>query len=150
MRVWRLCCRPYTRVDGEGARIAGGRWNSPGRPVVYASAHLSLAVLEVMVHLEVGYEDLPNDYVSQEIDVPDILKTLSLKVDRIDIYNTSEAQAYGDRWLNSGVAAVLDVPSAVVPKERNICLDPNHPDFKRVKVVDIEPFDFDPRLFDFY
>ena len=59
--IWRLTSPAYAHVlDGEGARVAGGRWNSPGRRVVYASSHLSLSVLEVFVHIPPSLrDDLP-------------------------------------------------------------------------------------------
>lgn len=147
MRVWRVCREPFAHLDGKGAEFKGGRWNSPGQPVVYTSAHLSLALLEVLVHLEVDFEDLPDDYVSVEIDIAENVETEVLNTD-IDIHNTRETRDYGDNWLTSAQSAVLNVPSAVVPKERNICLSPKHPDFKTIKIVDIEPFSFDPRLFE--
>ncbi|MEN8132059.1 MAG: RES family NAD+ phosphorylase [Pseudomonadota bacterium] len=148
MKVWRVCREPFARLDGKGAETKGGRWNSPGRPVVYASKHLSLAILEVLVHLELDVEELPDDYVSVEIDVPDNLKVEAFHAD-IDIHNIIEAQAHGDRWLTSAQTAIYDVPSAVVPKERNVCLTPAHLDFQTIKTVEVAPFQFDPRLFGF-
>jgi len=148
MRVWRLCREPCVSLDGKGAELKGGRWNSPGLPVVYTSAHLSLAVLEVLVHLEVDFEDLPEDYVSVEIDVPGKIRPAVFN-NNIDIHNTLETRNYGDRWLMSAQSAALDVPSAVVPKERNVCLSPKHAEFVTIQTVSTEPFSFDQRLFEF-
>jgi RES domain-containing protein len=114
--------------------------------VVYASQHLSLAILEVLVHLEVELDDLPDDYVSVEIDVPDNLKVQILDA-KIDTYNLIETRAQGDSWLKSTRSAVFDVPSVVVPQERNLCLSPLHVDFQAIKTVAVAPFQFDPRLF---
>lgn len=147
MRVWRVCRHPFAKLDGKGAETRGGRWNSPGRPVVYASAHLSLAILEVLVHLEVDVDELPDDYVSVEIEVPDNIEAEVFKA-KIDIHNIAERRAHGDRWIASSRTAVSEVPSAVVPKERNVCLNPRHSDFQAIKTVEISPFQFDPRLFD--
>ncbi|MGD8932614.1 MAG: RES family NAD+ phosphorylase, partial [Chromatiales bacterium] len=110
MKAWRLCRAPFARLDGSGAESKGGRWNSPGRPVVYASKHLSLAILEVLVHLEVDVDELPDDYVSVEIAVPD---HLNLEVCRaeINIYNLTETRAAGDKWLTSAQTALFEVPS---------------------------------------
>jgi RES domain-containing protein len=115
---------------------------------VYASKNLSLAILEVLVHLEVDVDELPDDYVSVEIDVSD---TLEVKVfqDQIDIYNITETRTRGDEWFTSAHTAVFDVPSAVVPKERNICINPTHADFQAIETVEVAPFQFDPRLFEF-
>jgi len=148
MRIWRVCRNQFARLDGKGAEIKGGRWNSAGRPVVYASKNLSLAILEVLVHLEVDVDEFPDDYMSVEIDVSDKLKAKVFQ-DEIDIYNIAETRARGDKWLTSAQVAVFDVPSAVVPKERNICLSPTHPDFQAIETVEVAPFQFDPRLFDF-
>ncbi|MEW8659196.1 MAG: RES family NAD+ phosphorylase [Candidatus Thiodiazotropha endolucinida] len=148
MRVWRVCREPFANLDGKGAEFKGGRWNSPGRPVVYTSTHLSLAILEVLVHLEVDFEDLPDDYVSVEIDIPDTVEAEALNAN-IDFHNITETQDYGDMWLASAPSAVLNVPSAVVPKELNVCINPRHTDFHEIKTVGIEPFQFDPRLFEF-
>ncbi|MCU7936082.1 MAG: RES family NAD+ phosphorylase [Candidatus Thiodiazotropha sp. (ex Dulcina madagascariensis)] len=147
MRVWRVCRKPFASLDGKGSELKGGRWHSPGQPVVYASEHLSLAILEVLVHLEVDFEDLPDDYVSVEIDIPDNMKAEVFNAD-IDIYNITETRDYGDMWLTSAQTGVLNVPSAVVPNERNVCLSTKHPDFKTIRTVGIEPFQFDPRLFE--
>ncbi len=148
MRVWRVCREPFASLDGTGAQRKGGRWNSPGRAVVYASWHLSLAILEVLVHLEIDVDELPDDYVSVEIDVPAGLKAHVLNAD-IDIYNTTETRSQGDQWLTSMRTGVLDVPSSVVPRERNACLNPAHADFQAIEIVEIAPFRFDPRLFAF-
>ena len=71
MIAWRLCRRPHATLDGEGARRFGGRWNSPGRPVVYLADHPALAAFEVRVHLDLPFELLPSDYVLMRVDVPD-------------------------------------------------------------------------------
>jgi len=63
MIAWRLCRRPHATLDGEGARRFGGRWNSPGRPVVYLADHPALAALEVRDHLDLPFDLLPVDYV---------------------------------------------------------------------------------------
>jgi RES domain-containing protein len=116
--------------------------------VVYASRHLSLAILEVLVHLEVDVDELPDDYVSVEIAVPDHLN-LEVCHAEIDIYSLTETRAAGDKWLTSAQTALFEVPSAVVPQERNLCLSPIHSDFQTIKTAAVAPFQFDPRLFSF-
>ena len=98
------------------------------------------------MHLEVGVDELPDDYVSVEIAVPDHLD-LAVCPAELDIYNLTVTRAAGDNWLTSAQTALLEVPSAVVPKERNLCLSPTHPDFRTIKTVEVAPFQFDPRLF---
>jgi len=79
VRLWRLARRPFDAIDGEGARLFGGRWNRPGLAVVYCAINLSLAVLEILVHLDVELREFPSDYVKIPIEIP-----RSLKLDRID------------------------------------------------------------------
>ncbi len=67
--VWRICRRPFADLSGEGARLYGGRWNSPGRPLIYAAETAALAVLEVRVHLDLDWYTLPDDYVLASIDI---------------------------------------------------------------------------------
>jgi RES domain-containing protein len=145
MRVWRLCRQPFANLDGMGAELKGGRWNSPGKPVIYCAAHLSLTLVEVLVHLEVDVGDLPDDYVSVEIEVPDEL-SLHWFDDAVDLFNHNETQAYGDQWLNERRDVALVVPSVVVPKENNVCLNPSHTQFNLIKIINISPFQFDERL----
>ena len=68
MLAWRLCRAPFADLSGEGARRYGGRWNRPGRPIVYAASSAALAVLEVRVHLDLPPALLPDDYLLLTID----------------------------------------------------------------------------------
>jgi RES domain-containing protein len=140
MDLWRLCRRPFADLSGEGARIYGGRWNSPGRPVVYCAEHPALAVLEVRVHLDLPLELLPVDFVLLRATLPDRL------VANVDAASEAQTVAMGDAWLTRGDAAALRVPSVLVPHAWNILLHPRHPDASRARVVAIDPFHFDPRL----
>ena len=149
MTVWRLCRKRHAAFDGEGARLAGGRWNRRGTPVVYCSATLSLAVLEYFVNLPGGLA--PPDLVSIAADVPDALSSESLEARALPRnwrrYPAPEALAeLGTRWVREGKTAVLAVPSVVVPQERNYLLNPAHADFKRVLVGKPDPFSLDLRM----
>jgi RES domain-containing protein len=149
VRVWRLCRRKNAAFDGEGARLAGGRWNRRGTAVVYTSATLSLAVLEFFVNLPGGHA--PADLAAIPADVPDALSVSSLESEALPRgwrkYPAPEALAeLGARWVEEGKAAILAVPSAVVPKERNYLFNPAHADFRRITVGRPEPFSLDIRL----
>lgn len=151
MRVWRLARSVYPALDGEGARLYGGRWNAPGTPVVYTARSLSLAALELLVHL--NPDRLPEDLMAYAIDIPD-----GLKVHRIDVEDLpdgwdrraedAELRRLGQAWAGAEEAAVLDVPSAVIPEERNVLINPRHPDASEVTIARERPFSFDPRLFE--
>ena len=143
MRAWRLARRSFAELDGAGARQYGGRWNRRGQAVVYSSEHLSLAVLEMIVHLELALEDFPADYAKIAIEVPD-----ALRIERVQSLPKTAAQAVeiGAHWYDSGRAVGLLVPSVIVPEEHNLLLNPGHPDFERIKARPARLFRFDPRL----
>jgi len=135
---WRLCRRLHADLDGEGARLFGGRWNSRGRPVVYLAEHPALAALELRVHLDLPFELLPADFVLMRVTVPDSPVTVS--------ETPSATVATGDSWLIEAQSATVRVPSMLVPHAWNILLNPRHPDARKAEILAIEPFAFDPRL----
>lgn len=141
MIVHRLAKAAFTGLDGEGARLYGGRWNSPGRPMIYTAASPSLAVLEVLVHLDLPPELIPSDYRLLSIHVPDDAPVEEL-ADLPD-----DPLAIGDEFLQRGGALVLRVPSAVVPQESNSLINPRHPAAAALRLEANEPFSFDRRLF---
>jgi len=148
MRVWRLARAVHRALDGRGAQRAGGRWNSPGVPVVYTSGTLSLAVLELLVHTD---RDLvPGDLRAFEIEVgsvtPRILDVARLPADWRDIPNHPACRAAGDEWLRQGRHLLLGVPSAIVPEELNYLINPTHTKAARVRTVRARSFSFDKRL----
>jgi RES domain-containing protein len=143
MSFWRLARRRFSALDGFGAHLYGGRWNRAGLAMVYTSEHLSLAVLEVLVHLEVDPEDFPDDYVKIPIEVP-----LSITLDTIERLpgDLDETKDLGSQWFRSGKTVGLLVPSVVVHEERNLLLNPEHRDFPRLSILNAQPFRFDSRL----
>ena len=149
MRVFRICRKVHAAFDGEGARLFGGRWNRRGTAVIYASESLALAALELLVHAEPAL--LPDDLVSVAADVPDALDLESVAARELPRdwrrHPAPEALAErGTEWARSGRTAVLAVPSALVPRERNFLLNPAHPDFKKIRPHGPEPFALDARL----
>ena len=144
MKVYRLARAPFAALDGEGARRYGGRWNSPGRPLVYAAASPSLAVLEILVHLDLPPELVPSDYRLLTIEVPDALPMAHLEAVPAD---PAACRAAGDAFLQDGGFAALSAPSVVVPQERNLLINPAHPSAASVRTVRNEPFAIDARLF---
>jgi RES domain-containing protein len=147
--AWRITKARHAAAafDGEGARRAGGRWSSPGIPLVYTAESAALAALEVLVHLDAGLLDR---YVLIPCTFPE---DLVLRLDRRRLRAGWRAypaptglQQLGDAWSKSRVSAVLDVPSVLIDKHSNYLLNPAHPDFARVKIGTPGPFDFDARL----
>ena len=113
--VWRICRRPFADLSGEGARLYGGRWNAPGRPLIYAAETAALAVLEVRVHLDLDWDMLPDDYVLVAID------TAAIVTETIDEF-PDDPRAVGDAWIELRRSALLRVPSWIVP-ESSQCPD---------------------------
>ena len=151
MRIWRICRQRYADVAyaGEGARLYGGRWNSKGIKVVYTSTSLALAAVEMFVNLEPKLR--PDDLVSIEAQVPDEVRTERLDVKSLprDWYQLRDEslRAYGDRWILNATSTALYVPSAAIRGEWNVLLNPDHPDFARLKFQKPRPFEFDLRMF---
>ena len=142
MRAWRLARRPYADLSGEGARRAGGRWNSPGLPLVYLAAEASLALLEVRVHLDLPLDMLPDDYIYLEVELGDLpIEDAGLGA------SADECRQAGDEWLASLRTPLMRVPSAIVPHSRNILLNPRHP-AAAASIAATYPCVFDPRLWE--
>lgn len=153
MIVWRLTTERHVTdaFDGEGARFHGGRFNRPGCPVVYCASVLSLAALEVLVHLDPAHA--PVKWVAIPATVPDDLPSQCLAVADLPpawrSYPAPEALgAAGTDWFKAAQTAVLCVPSAVIPGEHNYLLNPTHPDMARIEIGSGQPFGFDPRLWE--
>jgi RES domain-containing protein len=149
--AFRICKTRHlaTALSGEGARLSGGRWNSPGLPVVYTSSSLSLATLEVLVHLE-DPELLANLFSWIPLEIPDDLvewiDPASLPPEWLNDEPGPASRTAGDGWLKSRRSAALAVPSVVTPGEWNILLNPAHPDFPKLLPGPAKPFRPDPRL----
>ena len=135
--------------DGEGARLYGGRWNSKGVPVVYASEHQSLAVLELRVHIDTTSMLRPYKLIGFTFE--DLLvRTFpfaKLPADWRREPPPPSLQRLGDQWVKSAASPILAVPSAIVPSESNLLLNPKHPDFSRIRISAPVDFSFDLRLF---
>ena len=147
--AWRITKRKHLKeaFTGKGARKYGGRWNSPGMPIVYTSETQSLAVLEMLVHLE--QPDLLQRYVLIPVTIDE---TLIEKLDRSRLpgqwqaASPVELRAIGDEWASRNTSVALQVPSALVPAEDNLLLNPAHANFKKLIIGDPVSFAFDQRL----
>ena len=148
--VWRLTKPQYAPgLDGEGARLAGGRWNSPGVPVVYCSETLSLAVLECFVHLPRtlrGASRLPV-LMAVRIELPAEAEFQDPHADPApNLLDDAACRDTGNRWLAERRVLALRVPSVIVPQESNVLLDPLHPQAAGIRILEQIEFRFDPRM----
>lgn len=148
MRVFRIADGRFPIFDGQGAARYGGRWNSVGRPILYAAETYSGAILEVLVHLNMGH--LTKHQMAVEITIPDHLKMEILEEADLADWDAEDqlaSRAYGDQWLQELRTAVLFVPSKVTHgRERNVLFNPNHPDFGKITSSKPLPVAFDRRL----
>ncbi len=151
MRVWRIVRERSAAAafDGEGASRTRNRWNSKGVRIVYTSSSLALAALEVLVHA--NPTELVGPFIAVSADIPDDVRVKRLPpADLPKNWRTypapAELQRIGDDWVKSAGTAALEVPSAVIPLEWNVLLNPAHSEFARVRIRVPIPFEFDPRL----
>ena len=146
--AWRIVKekRAATAFSGKGAADSGGRWNSPGVPVVYTSCSKALAALENLVHLN---PPVLFKYVAIRVEFEDTLvEPFPLKKLPTDWQlepPPPATQQIGDAWVREARSAVLALPS-VITGEINYLFNPTHPDFKKIRIGKPEPFTFDPRL----
>jgi RES domain-containing protein len=148
--AWRIVKRAFvsTAFTGDGALLYGGRWNSPGVPIVYVSSSRALAILEMAVHLDratllTSFALIPCEFSAR----------LVATLDRRELPDRwsqdpppAELAAIGDRWVAQARSAILAVPSAIVGDETNFLLNPAHPRFAGITLGEPKDFTFDRRL----
>jgi RES domain-containing protein len=151
MRFWRICRRRYAAdaSSGEGARLYGGRWNSRGVRVIYASTSLALAAVETFVNLEPNLR--PADLVFIQGEIPEAMEMGRLELKSLPAgWNKRRDESlrrFGDDWIRAGKTVAMLVPSAAIPGEWNVLLNPVHSDFTAIEFQEPQPFQFDMRMF---
>ncbi|WP_192348372.1 RES family NAD+ phosphorylase [Algoriphagus sp. Y33] len=152
MRVFSLSKKKFSHdLSGKGAELAGGRWNSKGKAVLYTSQSRALCTAEIAVHTPLG--NIPRDYEIVEINVPDSILSIDeieiteLPIDWKSIPHSHASQEIGDKFLSENKFLVFKVPSVVVLGEFNFLINPAHRRFNEVEITSIDPFEFDVRLF---
>jgi len=148
MEIFRIAKRKYASdLTGKGALLNGGRWNKIGTPVLYCGESIEISLLENIVHLPANL-------------IPDLnLLTLQIPDDSIQIISASDFPGnwykrpapeilaeIGDDWAKSNSTIALKVPSVIVHTSHNYILNCNHPNYKKVKLIDQQSFPLDPRL----
>lgn len=148
-QAWRIADRRFEVFSAVGASLVGGRWNSPGLGVIYASRSYAGAMLECLAHAGIGR--MPKTQVAIEIAIAAAVSVerhgesgLPAGWDHADL---RVARAFGDAWIRERRTAVLVVPSVVARRDWNVLLNPQHADFKKIVVGNPEPVLWDARLF---
>jgi RES domain-containing protein len=137
----------YPVFSGDGARLKGGRWNSPGQSVIYACLSYGTTLLEQLVHLN-GMK-FPRSLRYVKIEIPDVVSREDVDpvvIHGWDAQDMSAARLVGDQWIASVKSAVLIVPSVPAPLDRNIVINTKHPDFANIVCGPELPVVTDPRL----
>jgi RES domain-containing protein len=149
-RAWRIVKTRFATdaFSGEGARLYGGRWNSPGIAMVYTAGSISLATLELLVHLDntsvlPSYSICPVDFDDSLVKV---LDPATLPSDWRQSPPPTSLQIIGDDWISRSSSVLLRVPSAVIENESIYLINPAHTDFKKLVIGAMEAFEVDPRL----
>jgi len=151
MFVYRIGQAKYAQ-DRKGSGV-DGRWNSAGQYVIYTGGSLALSCLEKLAHTS-GTSLYAGNFAVTIYRIPDKLKIKEITLNQLikqnpdwnKVINYPDTQAMGDNWLQSRETAVLKVPSAIIDLEYNYLLNPAHPDFAKITIADIKPFEFDKRL----
>ena len=149
MTVFRICNTHYSEdISGTGAKLYGGRWNSKGIAMLYASEHISLSVLEMLVQNR--FTDFATDLNLIHLAFADTLSVKEVKNSKLktDWINDFEYTRFmGDQFIKAGTHAILKVPSAVIKEEHNFIINPSHSDFMKIKITQTVSFSTDKRLF---
>ena len=147
MKVYRITLAKYA-----GAPFASGnpaRWNSKGIKAIYTASSRSLACLENVVHRT--SKGLKDNFKTIVAEIPDGMTIEEIMVSALhpdwrQFSYYPYTQKLGDEWILRSTSAVLKVPAAIVPAEHNYILNPLHHDFKDIKYIGNESFDFDNRI----
>lgn len=151
MEVFRLSKKQYAgSLSGIGAAMYGARWNSKGTELIYTATNRSLAMAEVAVHFSLA--TMPKDYLMLTIFIPDKIAIQHLPEEKLPIgWNTfphpHNSKVFGDDFVREGKYCLFKVPSAVTLGDYNMLINPHHPEFQEIKIVEAVPFPFDRRLF---
>ncbi len=135
-------------LSGTGSKLYGGRWNTAGQFALYTTENISLAILEILVHIR--HYKRPLDYHLITISIPDNIKPVMINTGKLK-KNWKDDPAYtqfmGDAFLKTKECLILKVPSAIVEQEYNFILNPAHSDTTKIKIISTRLFEFDKRLY---
>lgn len=151
MEVYRLSREKFaSTLSGKGAALKGARWNSIGVELIYTASNRSLAMAEVAVHFSLA--TLPVDYMMVTIFIPENISLQKLSVSNLPpdwnaFPHPGTTQMIGDRFITDNKFCILKIPSAVTQGDYNLLINPNHADFRGIKIIAKDKFPFDKRIF---
>jgi len=151
MRIWRIS--NHADLSGIGGLKVAGRWHEKGQQVAYAADHPSTALLEVLVHLEIDVEDIPDNFQLLEIDVPTALRVDSIDEAGLEKLSTGWrsdvriTRALAFPWFQELKTSILRVPSVILSGASNFLINPLHVDTGKITIVGIRRHPYDTRLF---
>jgi RES domain-containing protein len=146
-RAYQIADRRHAIFDGQGAATFGGRWNSPGRRVIYAAETFAGAILEVLVNANIGR--LPRHHAWIEISIPEDARVEHLDANELPRWDAPDQMAsrkFGDVWFDQQRSIVLIVPSVVTRVERHLVINQDHPGFRKLRASQAKPVIWDERL----
>lgn len=148
-QAWRIADGRFDVFSPIGATLVGGRWNSPGLGMIYASRSYAGAMLECLAHAGTGR--VPKTHVAIEIDIAATVSVELHDEDSLpagwDHADMRVGRVFGDAWIREQRSAVLVVPSVVARREWNVLLNPLHAGFRDIVAGHPEVVVWDARLF---
>jgi RES domain-containing protein len=149
LQAFRIARAKFPLFDGAGAAFSGARWNTKGQRVIYAAESYATALLETLVHSNLGR--VPRGFASIEIHIPadvEIEEIATMDLPDWDAPDYAASQSFGSHWYDGMRSAVLIVPSvATGGRERNILINQEHSQFPLLSASAPRPVTWDPRLF---
>jgi RES domain-containing protein len=135
MDLWRIS--KFPSLNGEGGRLADARWHTAGSPIVYLAASPAGALLEILVHLELGESETPPSYTLLRVSAPASVRIIPLRVPAGEAWKTDPklTRTIGNTWLKNRRSALARVPSVLLPATFNYLLNPLHTDAAKIRIA---------------
>ena len=137
----------FPLYDPNGSALFPGRWNTAETPMIYTSEHYATAMLEKLVR---SNGEIPPNQHDIEITIPNGISYEVFDPAFLPDWMDRDAQSarkYGARWHKERRSLILIVPSIVARIERNVLINPDHPEAPQVRHGLHHPVWWDQRLF---
>jgi len=146
MELWRI--GDHRTLHGQSGIEFSARWNTAGRPVVYLAGSAAGAMIEVLMHLEVEPDELPDSYTLLQVTAPASIAIQNLAVPDEHDWKSDLAltRRLGDEWLRTASTPLARIPSSIMPETWNYLLNPLHPEAQQIVIANATAADFDLRL----